>query len=115
MTDTVPSCPRQDERKSLRDLRAWLEQRFARRLQHCMLFGSRARGEGHEFSDLDVLVVVDDLTSAEANETAARCGDLMTEHQVLVSPLALSSRRWSELIAGERRIAREILRDGVPV
>ncbi|MBK8096833.1 MAG: nucleotidyltransferase domain-containing protein [Planctomycetes bacterium] len=33
------------------------------------LFGSRARGQGHKDSDLDVLVVIDDLTSAER-----RCG-----------------------------------------
>lgn len=41
------------ERKALEELRTWLEGRFGPRLREVVLFGSRARGEGNEDSDLD--------------------------------------------------------------
>ncbi|HSN15034.1 MAG TPA: nucleotidyltransferase domain-containing protein [Anaeromyxobacteraceae bacterium] len=106
--DLLPS-----ERAALDELRTWLRARFGGRVRELALFGSRARGEGHDGSDLDVLVVVDDLTSAEAHEVAQFRGDLLTKHDVLVSPFVLSAARMSELRARERRIAIEIDRDGV--
>ncbi len=103
------------EKAALEELAAWLRRRFADRLCELGLFGSRARGEGSEESDLDVLVVVRGLTSAEGREIAQFRGDLLTRHGVLVSPFAVSSERMAELRARERRIAREIDRDAVPL
>ena len=79
------------------------------------LFGSLARGERHDGSDVDVLVVVEGLTSAERREVGAYSGDLMTRHDVLVAPFAVSAERWAELRARERLIALEIERDRVPL
>ena len=101
------------ETLALNGLRQWLADRFASRVKELVLFGSRARGEGDEDSDLDVLVVVDDLDSGEAREIAHACGDLLTAHDVLVSPLALSTSRMKLLRDRERRIAAEIDREGI--
>lgn len=103
------------ERAALHELAAWLRDRFGDRLCELGLFGSRARGEGNEESDLDVIVVVRGLSSAEAREIAQFCGDLLTRHGVLVSPFAVSSERMAELRRRERRIASEIDRDAVPL
>jgi predicted nucleotidyltransferase len=104
---------RVDERAALEGLRAWLAVRFGTRLRELALFGSRARGDGDEESDLDVLVVVDDLDSSEAREIAAFRGELLTRHDVLVSPFSVSTARMAELRARERLIALEIDRDRV--
>lgn len=103
------------ERAALGDLKAWLTQRFGQRLDGLAMFGSRARGEGDEDSDLDVLVTVRSLTSSEAREIGYFAGDLLTKHDVIVSPFALSSERYQELRDRERRIVAEIDRDGVPL
>lgn len=87
--------------------------RFGSRLRELALFGSRARGEGHEFSDLDVLAVVGDLTSAEARDVGHFCGDLLTEHGVLVSPFVVGADHMARLRSRERLIAAEIARDGI--
>jgi predicted nucleotidyltransferase len=79
------------------------------------LFGSRARGCAHETSDVDLLVVIDDLTGAERREIAQKSGDALTDWSVLLSPFAVSSQQMAELRASERRIAREIDRDGIPL
>ncbi len=101
------------ERLALDRLVSWLRSRFAARVRELTLFGSRARGEGHEDSDVDVLIAVDDVTDAEAREVAYFCGDLLTDHDVIVSPLVLATARLAELRRRERLIDREIDRDGV--
>lgn len=101
--------------RALRELRLWLDGRFAERLADVALFGSYARGEAHEESDVDVLVVVDGLTPEEATAIAHFCGDLVTTYDVVLSPLVLSTHRWRELHDRELLIAREIDRDRVPL
>ena len=98
---------------ALDEFRRWLTERFGARLNELKLFGSRARGEAREDSDYDVLVAVDDLTSAEARSIAHFTGDLFTVHGVVVSAFAVSTGRMRELRERERLIAHEIDRDGV--
>jgi predicted nucleotidyltransferase len=94
---------------------AWVRARFAGRVTQLALFGSRARGEGTRESDLDVVVVVLGLTGAEAREIGHAAGDAMTNHDVLLSPFAVSQERMTELRDRERLIASEIARDAVPL
>ena len=94
---------------------AWVRARFGDRVRTLALFGSRARGDGDESSDVDVLVVVGGLTGAERREIGRRSGDAVTDHDVIVAPFAVSSARWDELRGRERLIAREIERDEVPL
>lgn len=106
---------RASEKAALDEFCAWVRERFQIRVRALVLFGSRARGDGSEESDVDVLVAIDDLTSAEAREIRYFAGDILTRHDVLVSPLALTWARFNELRNRERRIAQEIDRDGVPL
>lgn len=103
------------EVEALERLGTWLRARFGPRLRELTLFGSRARGEGHEHSDVDVLVVVDDLTFAEGREMTDLCGDLLTELSVLLAPFAVTTEHMTRLRERDRLIAREIARDGVPL
>ncbi len=88
---------------------------FGPRLVCLVLFGSHARGQATEDSDVDVLAVVDGLTLADARTVDAIVGDILTEQDVVLSPLVLSAARFDELRARERRLVAEIERDGVPV
>lgn len=100
---------------AIADYRAELVRLFGDRLRGITLFGSWARGEASEESDVDLLVLVEDLSNAEAHTVGQLAGDAMTNYDVLLSPLALSTGRFAELGARERLIAREIARDGVPL
>lgn len=88
---------------------------FGPRLVRLVLFGSQARGAATEDSDVDVLVVIDQLTSVDGQEIDAIVGDILTRADVLLSPLVLSSARFDELRARERRLVAEIDREGIPV
>jgi uncharacterized protein len=106
---------RDRERIALEEYCAALRARFGARLRELALFGSHARGEATDGSDVDVLVVIDAMTGAEGREVAYLAGDALTFHDVLLSPFVVSSERMTELRARERLIAREIERDSVPV
>lgn len=110
---SLPAALGPTERAALRDLVAFVRARFGPRLRELRLFGSRARSEGHEESNLDVLVVVDGMTGAERAAIFEQGGRLLDAHEVMVSPLPMTSERWAALQAGNRLLAREIERDGV--
>jgi predicted nucleotidyltransferase len=88
---------------------------FGPRLVRLVVFGSQARGEATEDSDVDLLVVVDQLTSADGRVVDAIVGDILTAMDVLISPLLLSQARFDELRARERLLIAEIDREGIPV
>ncbi len=103
--------------EALARFRTALRERFGDRLRELVLFGSQARGEATEESDVDLLVVVDGLTEAERREVldlgwaAGAAGD----EYVCLSPLPYSCDQIAELRRRERRLPREIAKDGIPV
>jgi uncharacterized protein len=89
--------------------------RYGARVRALTVFGSHARGEATPESDVDVAIVIDDMTSSEGREVAYLAGDILTEHGVLISAFAISTARMDELRARDRLIARDIAREGIPV
>ncbi|HEY1690981.1 MAG TPA: nucleotidyltransferase domain-containing protein [Polyangiaceae bacterium] len=93
-----------------------LAQRFGARLREVVLYGSHARGTAHEDSDVDVLVVVDDLTFEEADAVArmAYFVDAEEGHAWAgLEPLAMSTAHAADLRGRERLLMRDIEREGV--
>jgi len=101
--------------EALARFRATLHERFGDRLRELVLFGSQARGEAAEESDVDLLVVVEGLTEAERRDVldlgwaAGAAGD----EYVCLSPLPYSSDQIAERRRRERRLPREIAKDGI--
>ena len=91
---------------------------FGARLREVVLFGSWARGDAHEESDVDVLVVVDDLDERERRNVMdasydAAAAAIDADEWVSISPLPYSSKQVAELRSRERRLFRDIAAEGV--
>jgi uncharacterized protein len=99
------------ETELLRRFRLAMTERFGPRLTRLVLFGSRARGEGHEESDLDVLVLVEAVTAEERRRVLDRAFELELETGLALSPLVRDAATFSSTTM----LAREIARDGVAV
>lgn len=91
--------------------------RFGARLREVVLFGSWARGDAHEESDVDVLVVVDGLDETERREVMDAAYDaaasLGADDWVSICPLPYSTTQAAELRARQRRLLRDIAAEGV--
>lgn len=92
--------------------RAGLEGIYGSRLHEVYLYGSWARGEANAASDLDLLVVLDDVGQyfAEIERTSELRSDLALEHGLTVSMVYVSEDDWraadTPFLAGVREEAR---------
>jgi predicted nucleotidyltransferase len=102
---------------ALAELKGALRARFAERLREVVLFGSHARGEAHEESDVDVLVVIDALTETEkvAVFDLAYDVDRVQPEWLGINPFVRSTDDAAEMRARERLLFRDIDREGIPL
>lgn len=84
-------------------------------LTRMRLFGSRARGEGHEHSDLDVAIIAKHMGRERRHAIYDLACDLGLAHGLELAPLVFEEHRFDELRARERRIALDIEREGIPL
>jgi predicted nucleotidyltransferase len=83
-----------DVRALMADMKAGLQALYGERLKGVYLFGSHARGEADEESDVDVLVVLDDYESygAEIDRAGHLRAELSLRYGVSVSKVFLRER-----------------------
>lgn len=84
-------------------------------LKEARLFGSRARGEGHEHSDLDVALIVADGGRLVRHRIYDLAFDVGLAHGVELAPLVLEESRLAQLRSRERHLARALDVEGVPL
>jgi predicted nucleotidyltransferase len=71
-----------------------LQRRFGDRLVDTFVFGSRARGESHPDSDVDVMVVLEHPSGKDLSEARGLAFDIWLTYQVLLSIRAMSQQHW---------------------
>jgi len=98
----------------IRELRAGLEPMYGERLKGVYLFGSYARGEENEDSDIDVAVILQGPVNRweERRRTNQLLSDLSLREDCLLTAVFLSEE---DLQTTPYAIHRRILREGVPV
>lgn len=77
------------------------------------LFGSRARGEGHEDSDVDILIILNVEDHSLKTKIWDHAYNVFNETDIMVSPLVLSLAQFEKLLAHERLIAVTIQKEGI--
>ncbi len=111
MTRALPSSLR----LALGEYAARLRAVFGDRLAEVRLFGSFARGEANEDSDVDVLVLVDGLTDAEIGVAAGEVAPVIHKTGLPLAPLPMATERLAELRRLRRPLALDLDADGISV
>ena len=99
----------------LADLKQRLDALLGDELLRSVLFGSRARGDHTNSSDIDVALIVRNLTRETKKRILHEVGEVELDHLRPISLLTLSEEQFDHLLRRERLIAREIDREGAPL
>ena len=79
------------------------------------LFGSRARGDADQDSDMDVLVIVNDV-SPELEDYISECAwEAGFKHGIVIVPVVFSRNEWENGPEQYSLLAEAIRAEGVPL
>ena len=104
------------EQAALNSLVVQLDQRYGEDLLRVILYGSKARGDSDEESDIDLLVVVR-IPESEFWTHRAQLIDLTTtldlEYGVVLSALLVTAQEFAEMRQANLLFHRNLRNDGV--
>ena len=98
----------------LRELRQRLNSLYGENLRQLILYGSHARGEATEGSDVDLLVVLGDMQDAEAEllRMDPIASELSLKHDIVLCLMPIGAHDY---VKRNTPLLLNIRREGVPV
>lgn len=97
----------------LQDLKHYLKQGYSDSIHDIVLFGSRAKGTSNEYSDYDILIVLDnDYTAQDENLIYDLCYDIDLKYNIVIDAHLISTREL-HTIRGKQPIISTALKTGI--
>lgn len=100
-------------KKELRELKEILEDLLGPHAFKMVLFGSRARGDHEDDSDVDVAILVPGLTREMKHRILDKVAEIELDYLLPISAFVISEDEFNHLKKKERRIAFDIEREGI--
>ena len=82
-------------------------------IEKIILFGSKARGDAQQDSDIDILVVVKDGGRELKNKITDIAFDIILKYNVDIEPAVFNSEEWTRLVEMPTSFAYCVLSEGV--
>jgi uncharacterized protein len=100
-------------KRLLAEFKNGLVKLYGERLKAVYLFGSYARGDHNDASDVDIMIVLDHYESywEELVRTSYLASELSLEYGVLISRTIMTEKNWRE---AELPIIRNVRAEGIP-
>jgi len=103
-----------NERDALQEAVLFIKEHYP--LDKIILFGSKARGDFDQYSDLDILLITSRSLRWQEEKHIVEClYDIGLKYDVMFSPMFASTREWNEELFREFPIYREIVSEGAVV
>lgn len=103
------------EKKALKEFVNELHKRFGDLILETKLFGSKARGENEEFSDIDVFVLVKNFDWDLRFKISEIANDISLKYDVLISDIVFSSDEMNNKVIRATPFIQNIEREGIPL
>jgi hypothetical protein len=101
--------------KQLEELKRSLENLLPPQRFKMMLFGSRARGDYFDESDVDIAILVRGLTREMKNQILNKVAEIELAFLLPLAVVVFSEEEFDHLKRRERRIAVDIDSEGIPL
>lgn len=99
------------KRKAIEEFVSALKERYKDKIKRVILFGSVARGDFHEESDLDILVV----GSISLDEAVEVCYPALLRYGELISPHVMSEEHYLMLKSNKSEFIESVEREGLVI
>ncbi len=97
------------------ELKDTLKEFLGNRLERMILFGSRARGDYEDESDIDIAIIITGLTWALKNRILDTVAEIELKYLQPISVIVFSKVEFDRLKERERRIALDTEIEGIPL
>ena len=104
-----------DERKWLEEFLGAIKSRHAETVKDVVIYGSKARGDWHKDSDIDVLLILADEGEGERESVENLAYDLSVTADALPLVTTKTEGEWKQLGEAKAAFHRAVERDGVSV
>ena len=87
----------ENEREAIQIFSQRLFERFPGEVLEVTLFGSKARGDSERWSDIDILITVNEESWSLRGDISMLAADVSLEYDVLIGPRVLGKERWERM------------------
>lgn len=101
--------------KVLEELKDLMESQLGDRLVKMVIYGSRARGDFAIESDIDIAIIVRELSRELKHQILDGVAEVEMKYFTPLSVHVLSEDEFEHLKSRERRIALDIEKEGIPL
>jgi predicted nucleotidyltransferase len=101
------------EQDVLAEFLSRLREQCGKHIAHVWLFGSKARGDSDEESDVDLLIVARDGDDALRKVVGEIAYDFSLEHGVLLCEHVVSTWRFAQMRARQELIYKNVVGEGI--
>ena len=88
------------EKKALKLFKNRILKEFPRQVKSIQLFGSKARGDALKHSDIDVIVILDQVSFEDKKQISGIALDIMMETEVFLSVKKFTTEEMREMKKG---------------
>jgi len=100
------------EKIALKEYTYQLHNLYPENIEKIILFGSRARGDTQENSDIDILVIVKNGDKEVKNKITDLSFDIILKYGVDIEPVIFDSEEWARLTEIPTSFAYSVLNEG---
>ena len=102
-----------DERRALEIFLDRLLRRVPAAVEQVDMFGSKARGDSHPESDIDIMVVLDVVSESKANAIYDAVIDTLLETGIYLSALVYGGNEFRSLMAERTPFMQNVAEEGI--
>jgi len=104
-----------EHERIVRAFKESITERFGGRVEKVIVFGSAARGEMGEESDIDVLVVVDRIDEKIESKIGDMAFEAGAEDRVLITPIVIGKGTYEDMLRERYPFIMNVEREGVAI
>ncbi len=103
------------ENRAIREFKDILLRTFPGHIKAIKLYGSKARGDYREGSDIDMFVLVDKSDINLEDKVCDLATEILLQYGVLISPMVVNKKHFERLIYLQTAFIRNVEGQGVEV